>query len=341
MNDIKREVIDVIRGISCLSIMLYHFTPAKTFPTLGYILERLGGTSVSLFFVGSALIISRSILAEKQSNSFKLKHYFIRRFFRIIPPWWFFLVFYFFYYEPNFWQLLSNIFFYFGFLQHIDGYSFIPFAWTLFIEECLYFLLPILLFFVKDKKSSFLLVILGLVSFFGWQKFAPMLYPGDPNFIFYRHPANHLVSIGLGVAIYFWHDKFYLKNSLFNTLFHLLLFSSAVFAMNEEVYFIAASLIIMMLWNPSFLLDIVCSKPLAIVRYIGVRCYSMYLGHDLIMIAFYKSYSALGLDEYKDEPTWWLALLFVTCTALLSMVTFRFIEVPSIRLGAKLIKRLS
>ena len=86
------------RAISILMVILYHcawflFGPegSKYDPNL-WSLFKVGGYGVSIFFTISGYLITSRILEEyRQFDSFNIRDFYVKRFFRIIPPFYFYI----------------------------------------------------------------------------------------------------------------------------------------------------------------------------------------------------------------------------------------------------------
>ncbi len=72
----KIDVIQGLRGVSVISVMLFHLAP-EIF-TLGYL-------GVDIFFVISGFVITKSISENIQKGTFSLQSFYARRILRLYP----------------------------------------------------------------------------------------------------------------------------------------------------------------------------------------------------------------------------------------------------------------
>ncbi len=330
----ERKGIDFLRGIGCLVIMLYHFIPSSGSPLVSSILLEIGHAAMCMFFTASAFILTNSMLKMKENNTYTFKVYMQKRFFRIIPVWWFFLFFYCFYYQPEIEHIMANIFFYFGFLQHIEGYNFVQLSWSLFVEECIYLILPITLIYVKTSLRSIVLFAFGIIVYMLWGRYVPLIFPGDPQNIWMRHPIQHFVDFTFGLLIYFNFNKlqFNNKSMLLHQVTYILLFITSLVSVYYQIYFMAGGLIVLCMTSKNFISKLFVSKPFTIFQYMGVRCLSLYLVHDLVIIVIHKTLKYLGREDLKASPSIWLIFVFIGLCILVSHFTYKHVELKSIGL---------
>ena len=155
-----RYDIQGLRGVAVLLVFFFH---------LNANLLSGGFVGVDVFFVISGYLISGIILHKKEQNKFQFVDFYISRFKRLLPAYLVFLLVTFLaatlLYLPSdiigvrngvFW---SSIFYSNKYLSTLDTYfgmssqeNPLLHTWTLAIEMQFYFLLPILLFFIKNKK---------------------------------------------------------------------------------------------------------------------------------------------------------------------------------------------
>ena len=76
MNKTRRVDIDSLRGLSVISVIIFHLDHAY-FPN-GYL-------GVDLFFVISGYVITKSIIKKYYEGNFKFTDFYIKRIRRILP----------------------------------------------------------------------------------------------------------------------------------------------------------------------------------------------------------------------------------------------------------------
>ena len=141
--------LDGVRAIAALMVMFSHFF-VLNHSDHGILhavnkISVLGQTGVSLFFVLSGFLITRILLATKQSPGY-FADFYIRRSLRIFPLYYFFLALYFFIipliqhvpsvpwdHQFSYWIYLQNFAMIFGWSQTGPGH-----LWSLAIEEHFY-----------------------------------------------------------------------------------------------------------------------------------------------------------------------------------------------------------
>lgn len=172
-----RHDIQGLRALAVLSVFFFHLLP-----------QHISGcfVGVDVFFVISGYLITGIILNKKEKNSFDFFAFYIGRFKRLFPVYIAFLIItliasFFIFLPPDMFSLRngvvwSSLFFSNDYLSKIDNYfgassleNPILHTWTLSIEMQFYFLLPLILIFVKKRWLNWFLgsisVILLLYSF--------------------------------------------------------------------------------------------------------------------------------------------------------------------------------
>lgn len=151
---------DGIRAIAAISVILFHIAPVS--------IVNLGWIGVDLFFVISGFLITNILLKNRHQPDY-FKSFYIRRSLRIFPLY--FLVI-----TP---LIFANLFFgksqvnetvpYFLYIQNFtsikNGYLWgLGHTWSLAIEEQYYLIFPFLIYFLKGKKLTSLIILLILTS---------------------------------------------------------------------------------------------------------------------------------------------------------------------------------
>jgi peptidoglycan/LPS O-acetylase OafA/YrhL len=188
----RKAHIDTLRGLSILSVILYHVSP-DLFPG--------GALGVDAFFVISGFIITSVIWDPIKNGSFSLRNFYQRRAFRLIPPLIPLLI------STLICSLLiltpqklyemsqavgaslffvSNLYFfremdYFGAVR--DGASPVLHLWSLGIEEQFYLLFPFLLLLIRRLRYKLILTSLTLVSFFAFALLGSNQYAREAFFL--------------------------------------------------------------------------------------------------------------------------------------------------------------
>lgn len=164
--------LDVLRASAILFVVFNHICNYFiTFPQ-STLLGDIGGVlGVEIFFVLSGFLIGRILMREFDAdiNTFKIKHFYLRRWFRTLPLYYFILAILIvgtIIATQNFNFHLTH----FVFLQNFshDALNFFGVSWSLAIEEWFYLLIPLVLYVgyktkLITKKSMLFLIILVLI----------------------------------------------------------------------------------------------------------------------------------------------------------------------------------
>ena len=192
-----RYDIQGLRTVAVLLVFFFHLNPN---------LLSGGFVGVDVFFVISGYLISGIILHKKEQNKFQFVDFYISRFKRILPAYVIFLLVTFLgaimLYLPSdilgvrngvFW---SSIFYSNKYLSTLDTYfgmssqeNPLLHTWTLAIEMQFYFLLPILLFFIKNKKYLNYVIFLITIVLLGYS-FVNSTYLHNKEMMYFSLPAR-------------------------------------------------------------------------------------------------------------------------------------------------------
>ena len=184
-EQIKLYGLDHLRALAILLVLGFHYQ-LSFFGHPGWLqtVAKGGWTGVDLFFVLSGFLIASQLFSQlKKSKTFSLRHFFLKRFFRIIPVYLFIVGIYFcvpFFHErealPPLWKFLT-------FTQNlgldVKTKGTFSHAWSLCVEEHFYFFLPLLLILLQFtnffKKSYWILIVFFLLGFvvrmYSWNTF--------------------------------------------------------------------------------------------------------------------------------------------------------------------------
>lgn len=224
MNNNRVGILDLLRFLSALSVVFYHFLyrgwKTDNLSDLNFNfydgIFKYGYLGVQVFFIISGFVIYLSI--EKRS----LRNFFISRFTRLYPTYWLCLTI-----TLLFIYLLDDGRFFIGFINSALNYLMfsklvgVPFAdgayWTLIYELCFYFWVFVSLFFKKDRLlelltifSVFSLLLLYFESDFFFSVFWGGYFIGYflLGCIFFKIYRNefckvHIVYLTIAVALCF------------------------------------------------------------------------------------------------------------------------------------------
>jgi peptidoglycan/LPS O-acetylase OafA/YrhL len=368
-SDIKKyDFIDALRGMAILGVVLVHSSQsvAPINATLLWFMGE-GARGVQLFFVASALTLCMSWVARSSHETFPIRNFYIRRFFRIAPMFYIAIFSYIFvngfspsYWAPNgieWWFVPITAAFLHGFHPETIT-SVVPGSWSIAVEMSFYFILPFLLPHIKSIKSCTFFFVIGLVLSGLNLLIVPHIffYPESQqyllkNFSFLNFLGQLPVFI-IGIYGYLiLREKYPRKQiaivcGLFFVVL-LLAFLYPVFKLpsnfiadklfNLPHHFIAGGLfctfaLLLANWPTRLLVN-------KITTTLGKLSFSMYLTHFAILTYFSK----FGFSDIFPKSNI-ASLLHFLCVALVAAVIsfffYKYIEKPGIAMGKRLIEKL-
>ena len=348
-NESRVHEIDGLRGIAILSVVVFHMMILHLEPSVevdttdGLTLLAYG---VDLFFVVSGFLIGTILLRIESPSG--IGAFYIRRIVRIWPlyylllfvvysalpdkslfadaPYWSFIFFVF-----NFWESMGL-----GINQLLGP------LWSVAIEEQFYMIGPLLFSTLGRKQIAFFLLaclflspLLRLVLLFNtdidlW-RFTPARIDGIC--------AGLLLSLFLSsaenVAFVVKHIKFfkYLMFSLLILLYPFqVIFSDVVWvSFGHSLVVLAFACVLLVVQVQSSLGQRVRLLNWGFLRYLGLRCYSIYLFH------MFFGYLAIAISDnvFVDLIIAWSLIL------LFAHFSWRYIEAPFLNFGRKFSYRKS
>jgi peptidoglycan/LPS O-acetylase OafA/YrhL len=308
-----------------------------------------GGWAVQLFFCISGLLVFGSLQRRRETEKKPLRNFLIRRVFRIVPLWWAILIIQYFRGGLGLDVLFANMFFYFGFLSFNPAYMPITRAWSLFVEESFYWLLPLI---VKslEKNANILRWFLGTAIFaILWQQKASAWGVPNDNYFIGRSPLANIQFFFLGMLLYHIHlSTYYMEkvksfagNSSLTWLDLFALVSFGMFAFDIVIPpEVSIFLIVLATLTSGTLAQRFFSN--RFLKWVGVRCYGVYL-ISAICIGPLMPFSGFVLTSlFKDFPPAEVAILFLfpihaAVSLILAWVSYKFFERPLQALGERLL----
>jgi peptidoglycan/LPS O-acetylase OafA/YrhL len=179
--------LDGIRAIAILLVLFSHCVIYDQFTQLHNIGLQLGSLGVSVFFVLSGYLITRSLIEEEERiGSISLKFFYIRRAFRLLPALWVYLLIvsclWLAHLLPNDpWHSFVSSLLY---IRNIIGHGHATaHLWSLSVEEQFYFLWPIILIkFPNQNRKRLIITLIIIMVIVLWRYFAitkNLATPGD------------------------------------------------------------------------------------------------------------------------------------------------------------------
>ena len=321
-----RADINALRAVAVSFVVLYHFD------ILGF---GNGFVGVDIFFVISGYLMTAIICADP--SSFDYRSFLASRLRRVFPALlvlglvlfllgWLLLP------DPQFTELLNEIFYSLTFLSNVfyrwnidyfgaaNNTKWLLHTWSLAVELQFYLIYPAFLIFVAKLAQTLrakLMVILAvtLISFSA----AVYLSALRPDISFYLLPTRIWEFLLGGVAYFISAKKFSENQKLalsytgFILLFSSLLLSDQAHGWPSHLTLfptIATTLIIISNRDHSF-------NNSAFVRWLGLRSYSIYLWHWPVIIF---------LNYYAVDNVYLYVSYGILATVILSELSYKFVE---------------
>lgn len=351
--------IDILRAIAILGVFLYHaefcFFPnfeLKSYGRDGFLEINnilsiwlnfnpisFGWTGVNLFLIISGFLIHLSFL--KNSDSFNVKSFYLKRFWRIYPPYLLILVFFCvfkfgilsFVSKEGFLNLFSHLFFFNNALPGRFFFGINPSFWSLALEMQLYLLYPVLIFIWRIKGINFCFIISVLLSLF-------LLIFGH---IFY---LNRILAYETSVLKYWFiwisgallAENFFQEKILFKKYSLVIIIVSFILTilsrLNEysNLFIVYISTIAWLSFFEWFLnwkyikINTLCFKILSII---GISSYSFYLIHQPFLENLFNFFSINLIGKYQFLSIIPVFLILFS----ISYSLYLFVEIPSINFG--------
>jgi peptidoglycan/LPS O-acetylase OafA/YrhL len=235
--------------------------------------------------------------------------------------------------------------------------SIIPGGWSVAIETTFYLLLPLCFLWVRSLGSAVLVTVVALIARYelcAWQmrtlqphftesqQYLPLAFSWELWL-----PAQLPVFM-LGIVLFFVRER--VQNKQLGLASCLLVGSVVLIAASHDVFpdrFISNAFLAGIGFVLMALALIDNEVPFlnnALLRKVGEVSFSIYLLHHLVMHfgAQYviKVLNVLNLGTSGDLSYAIAFAIIASASTLVSMLTFRFVEQPSINLGAKLAQKI-
>lgn len=347
-----------LRGVAALAIVLFHLVHIGGIrpPNLFQFIGRDFGYGVHLFFILSAFSLMHS--TEPRMNvSDWLSAYFIKRLFRIAPLFYFMIaIFVAFNLLPvvgvkdRLIGIVLNLTFTFGF---VPSSSLVWGGWSVGVEMIFYGIFPVLLLLIRTHMSAFTLLIISIVVSSALRSVLHFQYMNaDPSarfdWSYFSFPSN-MCFFAMGIYVYLL-NKFYAGRKLLFSLYAPIVATviiGGLLSFDVSALLKNSGRLDIILWGIglSALCAWQCREPSGAIasyafEYLGERSFSMYLLHPVIL--FYskdyllKVYSVCSaiIGSYSYFVC---AIMLLAAVLVVAECTYRFIEVPGINLGRRLI----
>lgn len=344
-----------LRGVAALAIVLYHLIhiggvrPPNLFEFIG----RDFGYGVHLFFILSAFSLMHSTEPRMNEPDW-LPTYLMKRFFRIAPLFYFMIVIFvvcgLFPVKDRLVDIILNLTFTFGF---VPSSGFVWGGWSVGVEMIFYGVFPVVLLLIKTHRAAAALLIISIAVSSALRSALHVQYMNaDPSarfdWSYFSFPSN-MCFFAMGIYVYLL-NKFYAGHKpLFSLcarivaiviIGSLLCFDFGALLKNSgrlDIVLWGIGLSALCAWQSLRPSVAIGSYPL---EYLGERSFSIYLLHPVIVF-YSKEYL---LKVYNACSSIIGSYSYFICASLLLIVilvvaefTYRFIEVPGINFGRRLI----
>ena len=345
MNKFYRPDIDALRGISVLSVVLYHAKIqlfGKDFFIGGFI-------GVDIFFIITGFLITKLLLIEYETyKNINIIAFYKRRIRRLIPALVFVLLISlllsYFVLDPIKLKefsasLFASLFFtanvyfhYFGDFYGNDVNLRKPLLhlWSLGIEEQFYILYPLVLLFILKYLRKYLLffLVIGFLISLGFAQYASTYHK---MFSFYMLPSRAWEILSGSILAYILikkENKFFINKKVGNFFFCLSILVIILSFLFFDIYEIRHPSLLTLLPIISSAIIIFFgtndNKTLIykyfsnnILIFLGKISYSLYLWHFLIFAIFRNTY-------FKE--TFLIKILIIVVSITLSYFSYKFVE---------------
>lgn len=345
---------DILRGFAALTVIVVHLI-AHSGSDYGPIISGIGSqftASVTLFFTISAFSICYAYRDDFFSKE-GFRQFYTKRFFRIAPLFYFALIvelliiFRAFHTTPPTFDILMSLSLLFNLVPNMqDGIVWA--GWSLSIEWVFYLLYPVIFITCAGKLRAILALAVCIFISTSIAKIS-----ASPSVI-YMNILTHMVFFVSGILLYLYLpsieamknrlDKFASVVSgcvlaactiLMITIFYLntLGYELNIYAIYPFVWILMISVSIIKI--P----DIINNR---FTRFLGKSSYSIYLMHSIVIYGI----EGLGLFRLIKNAVFnpaaqfiFSAFLAISVTLIVSWVTYKYIEVPGMKLGRWFVNR--
>jgi len=352
----RLDSIEALRGVAALMIVIYHFVELGQFPippALGFVRSHFG-LGVPLFYVLSGFVLAWGYAERLALGRGEAVKFYVRRFFRIAPLFYLTMVCWramgslLWSWPANIRSVLLNITFLFGLVPG-EHESLVMAGWSIGIEMLLYAVFPILVILCASVRVTLVALLLSCIA--GQATNSALASAGLKSFA-YMNLVTHMPFFLSGILTFrVWQARWFRRSSWGGGL--ALVAAGAVgsmFVANPGLFFGNAYIDLLgmplYVWAIIFGLLIYASCTLSIpgfgdglLRRVGRMSFSTYLLHPIVIVALIKSGVIVQLGRL--DPWTGVAMglsLTILLVVAISSFTYRYVEVPGIALGNRLIR---
>ena len=212
----------------------------------------------------------------------------------------------------------------------------------MFVEESFYLFFPMIFLFFRGKLRAFIFVLIGGLIYYSWMEICDYYFPSNPNLIRGRALFAHVIDFGIGIFIFYAKDsmKFINRKKIFNVFFFLFLLLLCILACIYDYHFLAGGLVFYCFSQDSFLKDWVSKDGFYFIRFLGIRCLSLYLLHDLVLMGMIKVWNVFPVGSIIESSSFiYIAIYLGICFSIVDF-SYRYVECNSRRLGDLFLRKL-
>lgn len=311
---------------------------------LSFVYIKEGFIGVTFFFVLSGFILTHSYQERMASGKINLRDFYIARIARVYPVHLFTFLIAIVFFSFNYYSIKQFLFNLLLIHAHIPEQKFYftvnAVSWSLSVEIFLYLLFPLLIK-LSNKKIILISIVLIIVKLI----FSHLLSGKLNHAMIYISPLFRIPDFTIGIIAYRYRSVISNHLKVVSLLIFQLLsvLSFVVLCYYSErinityrydiYYIIPMALVILSLSiSGTFLYQILSNRLLV---FLGECSFSFYMIHQLVIMVFIENKEKLELNDVQ--------LLFVIFTSamVLSMLTYKFIEIPSKRILTRILKSIS
>lgn len=339
------KTLDGLRGVAIIYVLFNHVFFIKC-----------GWIGVQIFFVLSGYLITSNLLNNIDFPiGLYLKHFYWRRLLRISPVYFLYifilLVTYHIFQKPaSFYNELPYLITYtFNFTKCIKSFindSSTSHLWSLSLEEQFYFVWPFLIYYFRQTRlKTLMLTILIISPLLRYYNIRFWDSPESTNINLY-FTGTQLDAFAYGAMIPAFDLGKKIKKPLiwFLISFFVLLLVGLLTIHNDNlektsmklvwsytiVNLFSATLILLLISNNKHSIKMIFSN--RIITSIGVVSYGMYIYHMLILNAFNKILTQIGVPM-----NWFTFLIYIGIVYIVSYTSYRILELKFLKLKDKML----
>lgn len=355
-----------LRGWAASSIVVYHVAHLHGLQGGGLIgvVREYFGLGVPLFFIVSAFSLYHAHF-DRPFTIASQRAFFVKRFFRIAPLFYLLLLY------MNGRQLVlegsifplrkiaGSVMFIFGLIPGF-GEGIVWASWSIGIEMIFYLLFPIFLLFARSIRSAgFVLAVTTLLAVQHYRAVTASLV--QPPFHALYNYVRFMPIFVAGILAFFVHRRLMVGDGMIRrraaiamltaaALICVVLVGTVPLTFAEGGYRPAMSNFwLVMGFSFAFTLVVVAeaTRPTALMtnavsRGLGKTSYSLYLVHVILIQASVPLVAAIRTRFPMSDLADFFAISAATFVVLVPLcwATYRFVELPGMRLGSRVARRL-